>query len=154
MNYDAVIKTPVGKVGIRTDDGSITDVDFFVADRVKDASRSVSGAAVKWLHQYFEDATTSVDLPLLLRGTAFQCRVWSELQKIAPGEVLTYKQLADRLGSAPRAVGQACRNNPCPIIVPCHRVISSAGIGGFAGETEGQKISVKRWLLRHEGVVV
>ena len=153
MQHDAVIKTPIGKVGIGTVTGFVTDIDFFVAARVKNASEPVSRIAVEWLQRYFEDATESADLPLMLHGTRFQCRVWRELQKIGPGEVLTYKQLADRLGSAPRAVGQACKNNPCPIIVPCHRVVSANGIGGFAGETEGKKISAKRWLLRHEGIV-
>ena len=54
----------------------------------------------------------------------------------------------------PRAVGQACRANPCPIVVPCHRVVAVKGLGGFAGDRDGRKLAIKRWLLRHEGVAV
>ena len=66
----------------------------------------------------------------------------------------TYRDLAEQLGSVPRAVGQACRANPCPIVVPCHRVVAVKGLGGFAGDRAGRKLAIKRWLLRHEGVVV
>jgi len=67
--------------------------------------------------------------------------------------VLTYGQLARQLGSVPRAVGQACGANYFPIVIPCHRVVSSSGIGGFAHHAEdGFFRNVKRWLLTHEGL--
>ncbi len=61
--------------------------------------------------------------------------------------------MARTLGSAARAVGQACGANPFPLVVPCHRVLGSKGIGGFANHTEGWLIETKRWLLWHEGVL-
>jgi methylated-DNA-[protein]-cysteine S-methyltransferase len=83
-------------------------------------------------------------------GTAFQGRVWSALREISPGEVLTYRALAERLGvqNAVRAVGHAVALNPVNIAVPCHRVVGACGtLRGYSGGLER-----KRWLLEHEGV--
>ena len=87
------------------------------------------------------------DLDLDLRGTAFQMRVWDELQQIPLGEVRTYGELAERLGKpgGSRAVGGANGRNPIPLIVPCHRVVASNGIGGFTGG-----LAWKERLLAHE----
>ncbi|MDH5360986.1 MAG: MGMT family protein, partial [Gammaproteobacteria bacterium] len=68
------------------------------------------------------------------------------------GSVLSYGELAAKLNSSARAVGNACRKNPLPIIVPCHRVVAKSGIGGYSGQTEGPLIEQKRRLLRHEGI--
>ena len=68
-------------------------------------------------------------------------------------DAATYGKLAADLGSAPRAVGQACGANPFPLIVPCHRVTSAAGLGGFANAREGWLLEVKRWLLAFEGAL-
>ena len=63
---------------------------------------------------------------------------------------MTYGELADRLDSGARAVGNACRHNPVSIIVPCHRVVSASGLGGYSGKTDGREINRKKWLLGHE----
>ncbi len=83
------------------------------------------------------------------KGSAFQLRVWQELRKIPWGETITYQELAHRIGrpDAVRAVGQACGANPLPVVIPCHRVVSSDGsLGGYSSGLEH-----KRWLLNHEG---
>ena len=67
---------------------------------------------------------------------------------------LTYGEMAKKLDSSPRAVGNACRANPLPIIIPCHRVVSQSGIGGYGGHTEGEVLAIKEWLLHHEGVII
>ena len=80
-------------------------------------------------------AALSHALPLDLRGTAFQQRVWRELQRIPRGETVTYAELATRIGSptAVRAVGTACGANPVAMVVPCHRVVRADGtLGGYA----------------------
>jgi methylated-DNA-[protein]-cysteine S-methyltransferase len=89
-------------------------------------------------------------LPLDLRGTPFQRRVWEELQRLPRGSAVSYRELARRVGNpkASRAVGQANRRNPIPIIIPCHRVI--AGDGSLGGYSSG--LDRKRWLLSHEGI--
>ena len=121
------------------------------------ASASPPRAVAAWveavreaLRAYFAGSPTDFStLSLDPRGTAFQLRVWAELQKIPWGATISYKELAARVGSprAFRAVGQANGANPIPIIIPCHRVINADGsLGGYSSGTER-----KQWLLRHEG---
>ena len=104
------------------------------------------------LKKYFSSAISFNAISLLLNGTPFQKSVWRELSKIPLGETRTYGEIANKLSSSPRAVGNACRRNPIAIIIPCHRVISAQGLGGYAGATEGRQLDIKRWLLNHEGV--
>lgn len=104
------------------------------------------------MQRYFSDPAWVFDLPLDLQGTDFQRTVWAQLQRIPAGTSTTYGQLAQALNTSPRAVGNACRANPCPIVVPCHRVVAAGGVGGYAGRTGGRPLAVKRWLLEHEGI--
>jgi methylated-DNA-[protein]-cysteine S-methyltransferase len=101
------------------------------------------------LDAYFAGERTDFDVRMELDGTDFQREVWSELRRIPYGETISYGELARRVGrpSAPRAVGQANGRNPIPVIVPCHRVLASNGIGGYGGG-----LKVKRQLLGVEGV--
>ncbi len=101
------------------------------------------------LGEYFSGRRRSFDVPLDLRGTDFQRRVWNNLTRIPYGRLRTYKQVADRIGRprAARAVGQAVGDNPVAIIVPCHRVIGAdGGLVGFGGG-----MTLKAQLLRLEG---
>jgi O-6-methylguanine DNA methyltransferase len=87
-------------------------------------------------------------------GTAFQKKVWSEIDKIPRGEVVTYSQIAKNMGhpKAARAVANACGANPNPITTPCHRVICSNGdIGGYSGSGGVKK---KKELLENEGISI
>lgn len=109
------------------------------------------------IEQYFQDPSYVLSLPCdLQQGTAFQQKVWKALRLIPSGQVKTYGTLAKELNSSARAVGNACRNNPCPLIIPCHRVVSASGIGGFGGDTmthqrgEMNFLQIKQWLLAHE----
>lgn len=102
------------------------------------------------MEAFFQDAHHEWSIPLALKGTAFQRKVWQFLQSIPVGETLSYGEIAKRLNTSAQAVGNACRANPFIIVVPCHRVVSSNGIGGYSGKTEGQEIVVKQWLLDHE----
>jgi methylated-DNA-[protein]-cysteine S-methyltransferase len=101
------------------------------------------------LDQYFAGERTDFDLTMELDGTPFQKEVWAELSRIPYGETISYGELARRVGrpKGPRAVGQANGHNPIPIIVPCHRVLASNGIGGYGGG-----LPMKRSLLAVEGV--
>lgn len=107
--------------------------------------------AVRFLKAYFEapEARGLFSGALDPGGTAFQQMVWNELKRIRPGQVLSYGEIARRIGrlQAFRAVGSACGANPLPIIVPCHRVVGSGGrLGGFGGGVE-----LKKRLLKAEG---
>ena len=91
------------------------------------------------------------DLPLDLHGTPFQVAVWKEMLRIPAGETLSYGDVARNIGRprAFRAVAQACGANPVPVVVPCHRVVASNGLGGYTGGIE-RKIA----LLRAEGIAI
>ena len=108
--------------------------------------------AYRQWQQYLEAPTHAFDLPLKPPGTPFQQRVFSALREIPPGTVWTYGDLARVLGSAPRAVARALRCNPYPVIVPCHRVVAQGHLGGYCGAVVGPMMTIKRWLLLHEGV--
>jgi len=102
------------------------------------------------LMEYFSGTRKEFDLPIKLTGTPFQNKVWIEMQKIPYGEVITYHELAKRCGNekASRAIGNVCHNNSILILIPCHRVVSSKGLGGF-----GCGILMKIKLLEKEGVL-
>jgi methylated-DNA-[protein]-cysteine S-methyltransferase len=146
----ALIKTPLGAIGVSWAGGAVTGVDLEPRTAAH-AWGGVPASVAEKLRGYFADGARSLDLPVALRGTPFQLRVWEALRRIPPGHTVTYGELAAELGTSPRAVGGACRANPCPLVVPCHRVVAKQGLGGFAGDTTGHRLEVKRWLLRHEG---
>ncbi|RMG28843.1 MAG: methylated-DNA--[protein]-cysteine S-methyltransferase [Gammaproteobacteria bacterium] len=106
------------------------------------------------LQAWFRDPRWVVLPPLAPAPTPFQARVRSALLAIPCGETRTYGALARALGTSPRALGQACRANPVPILVPCHRVVAAGGVGGYAGATGGWHLRVKRRLLALEKSVV
>ncbi len=107
--------------------------------------------AVRQFGNYFDDPRWQFSLPLQIQGTTFQQRIWRAMAAIPVGSAKTYGQLAREMGSGPRAVAGACRTNKFPIIIPCHRVVGSHGLGGYCGDSEGAYLDIKRWLLRHEG---
>jgi methylated-DNA-[protein]-cysteine S-methyltransferase len=109
--------------------------------------------AVEALRRYFETGELPGDLPLAAAGTPFQRLVWQRLERIPAGHTVTYGDLARELGTSARAVGGACRANPIPLLIPCHRVVARGGLGGYSGERGGAWADKKRWLLRHEGAV-
>ncbi len=102
------------------------------------------------LRRYLGNPRIRFDVPLALEGTAFQKRVWRALRDIPVGKTIGYGELARRLKTSARAVGGACRANPVPIVIPCHRVVAAGGEGGFMGRTRGRAMALKRWLLQHE----
>lgn len=157
---DALIPFPPGGnnlgLGIRTSEAGLMSIDyvsspsFFKPQTSK--SNGMAREVVRQLECYFTDPQWQFDLPLDLHGTDFQIRLWSALSKIPAGSTDTYGQLARRLDSGAQAVGQACRRNPVPIVVPCHRVLSLQGVGGYAGAVSGEKLTIKLALLAHEGL--
>jgi methylated-DNA-[protein]-cysteine S-methyltransferase len=156
MIYNAIINAPFGKVGIRTDASSVREIVYLPASTdIIEPDSPLAREAARQIQRYFIEASMHFDLPLASRGTAFQRRVWQAISSIPPGEVWTYGQLANAIGSVPRAVGQACGSNPLPIVVPCHRVVAASGLGGFAHHAGTNFFTdVKRWLLAHEGVSI
>lgn len=107
--------------------------------------------AVAWMdqiHTYLENPADGLMLPVSLKGTAFQLRVWSALSQVGVGQTTTYSALAAKVGcpKAVRAVGSACGANPVPLVIPCHRAL------GKDGKLHGYRYGTKRkrWLLAAE----
>jgi AraC family transcriptional regulator of adaptative response/methylated-DNA-[protein]-cysteine methyltransferase len=109
-------------------------------------------AQVRALLDHLDGRSPHVELPVDVRATAFQWRVWRQLQAIPYGETRTYQQIAASLGkpTATRAVARACATNPVALVVPCHRVVSADGLGSYP--TLG--VDYKRRLLALEGVTL
>jgi len=149
--YDAVIAVPFGRLGVTLKNGRLADINFL--DR-KIPLRAPTGTAARHvcaaLRVYLEKPRAKFRLPLATDGTDFQQRVWRALQRIPAGRVLSYGELAHKLKTGARAVGNACRANPIPIVIPCHRVVAANGKGGFMGKTGGRPLAIKDWLLTHE----
>ncbi len=149
------MNSPIGRLRIEIDGGKVRKVDFHwrgepEADQDEEP---ILQQVEETLAAYFQHPVSLQMIPHQGAGTPFQQRVWQALCEIPPGETRTYGQLAKELDSSPRAVGGACRRNPIPLIVPCHRVVAQSGIGGFDGAVgECEAVNVKQWLLRHEGV--
>lgn len=152
--YQAVIDTPVARLGIILQGQALQEIDFLDQTvALKEAKTKAVQQVVKRLERYFHDSKVLFDLPLAPVGTPFQQKVWQAMQRIPSGEVRTYGQLAAELKTSARAVGNACRANPRPIVVPCHRVVAVNGLGGFSGDTSGDRLAIKRRLLEHEGAL-
>lgn len=153
--FSAIIAAPFGAVGVRTEAGSIRELVYLPPHfGEKDATDPVADLAAQQVARYLQDADFQFTLPLPEVGSAFQRSVWQAIVSIPRGSVRTYGQVAKHIGSAPRAVGQACGANWFPLIIPCHRVTAAGGLGGFSNHDDenGFHLAVKRWLLRHEGV--
>jgi methylated-DNA-[protein]-cysteine S-methyltransferase len=148
-----VIDSPLGPLLLAAENGALTMLWMSPLPERRDsppqaADRAVLDETAAQLGRYFAGSLTAFDLPLGLRGTPFQRRVWSALQEIPFGETTSYGELARTLGKpgSARAVGLANGQNPISIIVPCHRVIGSNGkLTGYGGGLDR-----KAWLLDHE----
>jgi len=137
-------------------DAALCGIDFLFGQAATQAPRTTLAENVAHqLRCYLDDPQYPFDLPLQMDGTDFQHRLWLALCDVPAGETATYGQLVKRLGmrGGAQAVGQACRRNPVPVVVPCHRILSQSGMGGYAGETAGEKLRFKQALLKHEGFV-
>lgn len=155
MHFDAVISTPIGRIGLRLEGDRLVELDPWLDDATAEHPPETAAArrAVEAVRAFLADPRSEFDIEMAARGTPFQQRVWAALRAIPSGETRSYGELARELDSSPRAVGGACRANPILLLIPCHRVVSASGIGGFAGESgEGVKLALKRRLLALEGV--
>jgi len=147
-----VIDTPVGRLQIKIDGEQLSHIQLNSQSDLIVAQTSFGKKVTGQIDKYFEAAEYEFDLSLLQTGTEHQMRVWTALCQIPSGSVLTYGQLAKKIGSSARAIGNACRNNPLPIVVPCHRIVAASDIGGFSGAQQGVLLEIKRRLLNHEGL--
>jgi methylated-DNA-[protein]-cysteine S-methyltransferase len=150
QGFDAIISAPFGAIGIRTQDDFLLGVEL-IPDQLaeKIPQHPFAQSVIRQFQQYFNNPGTSLDIPYAVLGTPFQKRVWCAISSINACETMTYSELANMVGSGPRAVANACGANPVPLVIPCHRVVAKHGLGGFMqGQENG--LAIKRWLLNHE----
>lgn len=153
MEYQAKISAPFGVLGIRCSDAALTGIDFLPAsEKPLSATSEFAETVCCQLLRYLEDPDARFSVPLSLNGTPHQHKVWKALSAIPRGQTRSYGELAEELHSCAQAIGQACGANPIPIIIPCHRIVSKTGTGGFMRHASGDPLDIKRWLLMHEGV--
>jgi len=151
--YDGRVTFPFAVLGIRTYKSALIGLDFLPKGSLEEFSNSAIGHQVRdALFEYLDNPRNSHDVVLASEGTDYQKRVWNAIRDIPLGEVRTYSELALQLNSSPRAIANACRRNKIPILIPCHRVIGKNNLGGYFGETKGDMLAAKIWLLEHEGI--
>lgn len=155
--FQACLRAPFATLGITTSDTHVTGIRFLAPSvpALAPPRNSLAYLACVQIQSYLQDGRFVFDLPLRLSGTRHRLEVWEAMQRIPAGAMRTYGDLARDIRSSARAVGGACGANPIPLVVPCHRVIAAnRAIGGFMGQrVEGFELSIKRWLLEHEGAL-
>jgi methylated-DNA-[protein]-cysteine S-methyltransferase len=137
--------TPVGALTLSEEGGAIVALDWGFG-RDQEPTRLLREGRDQ-LQAYFDGGLEKFDLPLAPAGTPYQQRVWAALVEIPYGGTCSYAGIAARAGGSARSVGGANGANPIPIVIPCHRVVGSAGLGGYSG---GDGPQTKRWLLALE----
>jgi len=142
----ASLTTPLGALCVTEDHGAITALAWHDAFRPDDTP--ILRRALKQLRAYFAGDLQAFDLPTRVTGTDFQRSVCAAIAAIPHGETRSYGDLAKALNVPAQAIGTGCGGNPIPIIIPCHRVLGTHGLGGFSGKGG---VDTKVWLLRHEG---
>ena len=153
LAYAAKLRTPFAVLGVESSGRAITRLSYLpLSERAQAPRDEASEQLAREVERYLDDPHYRFEVPLVPGGTAFQQRVWQALSAIPPGQSRTYGEVARMVRSAARAVGQACGANRIALVIPCHRVVGALGsLGGFMNAETGDPISIKRWLLKHEG---
>jgi methylated-DNA-[protein]-cysteine S-methyltransferase len=156
MTYYTLKKTPAGTVLLIGDGKVVTGLHWKVFSRTPKIhpdwieNEKKFAQPIRQLEQYFARKRKSFDFAYEVNGTEFQKKVWKQLEKISHGMCVSYAEIAKAIGKpgSVRAVGTAVGSNPISIVVPCHRVLTSAKkLGGFAGG-----LPAKKMLLKGEGI--
>lgn len=163
MSAFGTLATPVGVIGVVSDGVAVTRVSWRSAP--PEGSVVASGSAddpllaeaLAQLAAYFGGTLRHFDVPVDLgvQTTATRAVLTALHETVGHGETITYGGLAARSGTEvpARGIGSIMGANPVPLIVPCHRVVSGDGLGGYSGGDEGRGLETKRWLLGHEGAL-
>jgi methylated-DNA-[protein]-cysteine S-methyltransferase len=141
--HRAAIHSPIGLLYCAADDSAVIEVLYSATGDFEESLNPILRTLKKELTGYFSGTLRNFSVPLKLDGTPHRVKVWQALQTIPYGKTFSYKQLAEMVGSAPIAVGQANGRNKINILVPCHRAIGADGsLVGYGGGLER-----KRFLL-------
>ena len=144
------LPSPLGLLRLSAREGKLREIAV-VAERGLESPDETTRKTAAQLEEYFSGKRREFTVDLAPEGTAFQQAVWSALRRIPYGKVTTYGALAAAIGRprACRAVANAVGKNPVLILLPCHRVVASGGIGGFTGG-----LHLKRRLLTVESIEI
>lgn len=145
----AVLKASIGWIDIRVDDNAVTQVHWRNIEPKVLASAPLAEEAKRQLVAYLDGRLNDFDLPLRYEGSKLAKGVWELMLKIPYGSTRKYGDIAKDLGSdgnyeIARNVGTACGQNPIAIIIPCHRIVGAAALGGYSGDLG---LTAKRFLL-------
>lgn len=156
------LRTPVGVLTVLADDEGIRSIGWRhrpadVGEPVDSPAADHLSAAIGQLQEYFAGQRRDFDLPIVLAGLPESTvAVLTALKDtVGYGQTVTYGELAARSGTGvpARAIGSIMGSNPVPIVIPCHRVVASDGLGGYSGGEPGRGRETKTWLLGHEGAL-
>ena len=143
----STFSTPIGWLQVEHDEHFILKA-FFSDKPGTPAATDLAHLIQSELSAYFANPQHRFQLPLKPQGSLFQQKVWNALLVIPVGRTLSYGELALKLQTAPRAIGQACKRNPLVLFIPCHRVVGKNSLGGFMGSAAA--LAYKSFLLAHE----
>jgi methylated-DNA-[protein]-cysteine S-methyltransferase len=139
-------KSSIGSITVIAEDDEITMLDFCDCVEKGLMNNEWFSDLFQKLDMYFQGKRVEFTVKIRLPMNPFRQRVFKEVMKLRWGEITTYKHVAERIGSSPRAVGTALSKNQTLLLVPCHRVIAESGIGGYS-----RGVDIKRKLLKLEG---
>lgn len=140
--FQKIIKTKVGNLLICSNNKGITKVTFCDDQEIDTRENKWILQCEKELYEYIDKKRKNFSVPLDMKGTAFQIKVWNALCQIPYGETKSYKDIAREINNpkAYRAVGMANHKNPICILIPCHRVIGTNGkLVGYASGLENKR---------------
>ena len=154
--YQLKLRAPFAVLAACCDDYAVSSLVYLRRSAAElPPQNPLAAELARQLRAYLKNAKSiNFDLPLYDAPTPHQQKVRAEVCAIPCGATASYGDIARRAKTSPRAVGGACRANPLPLIVPCHRVVAANNIGGFMGDNGESFLTVKRKLLAHEGAEV
>ncbi len=137
MKHHIVCQTTLATFTIVEENEQIIGIQFGKQTILEEATPLLLEAK-KQIEEYIDGKRNTFSLPYHYQGSPFQNQVWKVIESIPYGQTLTYQEIAKKMGKpkAYRAVGNALNKNPLPILVPCHRVVGSNHLGGYAGSFE------------------
>jgi methylated-DNA-[protein]-cysteine S-methyltransferase len=141
-SHHIIMSSPIGFLKVSAENDRITSIDFVNEQIIEESDSPVLLQAKRQLEEYFAGKRKTFELPLEIKGTAFQQSVWKQLLKVPYGRTCSYQDIANQIENpkAVRAIGQANKANAFPIVIPCHRVIGkNQSLTGYAGKEIDKK---------------
>lgn len=157
--YYGIYQTPISQfLYVYTEKNELIKTDWLIKEKkIDDIKYKKWDLLEDQLEKYFRKEIKEFNVETFIdhKLGAFTKKVINNIMSIPYGNVITYKELSQIINTkAYQAVGNACRSNPLPLIIPCHRVVASNGIGGYSGKNKDSiELNIKKYLLEHEGVV-